>query len=440
MLSLLSLSPSTCFPGFSNECCSAMSAALANPAFQKASGAMIEEAGSAESKAFSHCDAGLSPCQVVLPNQTQVPALCCSADALVGWRSPGPAAALKALSEAGGELPGGGNIWWVNINQTDYTPTTAPGQPSVAQRSISHQYPNWYPSACTNTTAIGFQQSMMCHGSSIIECRATVTAKKAATYPVMQQAALDETAPLHRDDIFLNNAPGASYEFVLDNPACHAPIRDQGQCGSCWAFAAADSFSDRLCVRSGKVKPLSPQDLLNCELLNLGCTLGSLPDMAWSFLAKKGIATEACVPYLHSDPHKTQCDRVCEDGTAKVVMKATNVTHLKTEAAMMEAIAEGPIDVTFNVYSDFDAHWGQRTNATYIREKGTGFKGIHSVKMVGYGTGSDGIDYWTCENSWGVSGGFGFSGVTQAGGYFRIRRGTNECGIEKLAYAGWPAA
>ena len=121
----------------------------------------------------------------------------------------------------------------------------------------------------------------------------------------------------------------------------------------------------------------------------------------------------------------------------KNVTKATNVTHLLTEAAMMGAIAEGPIDVTFNVYSDFDEHWGQRTNATYIREKGTGFKGIHSVKMVGYGTGSDGVDYWTCENSWGTSGGFGFPGFTQ-GGYFRIRRGTNECGIEKLAYAGWP--
>jgi len=93
--------------------------------------------------------------------------------------------------------------------------------------------------------------------------------------------------------------------------------------------------------------------------------------------------------------------------------------------------------VTFNVYSDFDEHWGKRTNATYIREKGTGFKGIHSVKMVGFGTGSDGVDYWTCENSWGVSGGFGFPGFAQ-GGYFRIRRGTNECGIEKLAYAGWP--
>ena len=50
-------------------------------------------------------------------------------------------------------------------------------------------------------------------------------------------------------------------------------------------------------------------------------------------------------------------------------------------------------DVTFNVYSDFDEHWGKRTNATYIREKGTGFKGIHSVKMVGFGTGSDGVDY-----------------------------------------------
>ena len=107
-------------------------------------------------------------------NQTKHPAMCCSADALPGWQSPGPAAALNALSEAGDGLSGGGNIWWVNINQTDTT-TMAPG---IAQRSISHQYPNWYPSACSNTTAIGYEQSMMCHGGSVIECRAT--AEKAA--------------------------------------------------------------------------------------------------------------------------------------------------------------------------------------------------------------------------------------------------------------------
>ena len=159
----------TCFPGFSNECCSAISLANTNPSLHNALIAVMEASGSAEAKAFSQCTATLSPCKVVLPNQTNPPAMCCTADALDGWTLPGPAAALRALSAAGDGVSGGGNIWWVNINQTDTT-TMAP---FVAQKNVRHQYPNWYPSACSNTTAIGYEQSMMCHGGAVIECRAT---------------------------------------------------------------------------------------------------------------------------------------------------------------------------------------------------------------------------------------------------------------------------
>eukprot|EP00729_Bicosta_minor_P006183 gene6183-11594_t len=169
-----STTTAACFPGFTDECCAAISVANANPALHNAMVGVMEASGSAEAEAFAKCTAALSPCSVVLPNRTNHPAMCCSADALGGWKSPEPAAALKALSKAGDGVSGGGNIWWVNINQTDSTITP----PYVAQRSIAHQYPNWYPSACSNTTAIGYEQSMMCHGGSVIECRAT--AEKAA--------------------------------------------------------------------------------------------------------------------------------------------------------------------------------------------------------------------------------------------------------------------
>ena len=187
----------------------------------------------------------------------------------------------------------------------------------------------------------------------LLVCGAATIA--AASRPVMQRPKLDETTPRnHAGATSRRNADiTPAYEFVRANPACHAPIRDQGQCGSCWAFAAADSLSDRVCVRSGKVTPLSPQDMLNCELLNLGCTLGSLPGAAWKFLEKKGVATEACVPYRSFDPRKEKCDKTCpgdSGGSMKNVTKATNVTHLTTEADMMGAIAEGPIDVRLRLY------------------------------------------------------------------------------------------
>jgi hypothetical protein len=179
----------------------------------------------------------------------------------------------------------------------------------------------------------------------LLVCFTAAATIAAASRPVMQRPKLDETTPPPQRRAATTDITSA-YEFVLANPACHAPIRDQGQCGSCWAFAAADSLSDRVCVRSGKVTPLSPQDMLNCELLNLGCTLGSLPGAAWKFLEKKGVATEACVPYRSFDPRKEKCDKTCpgeSGGSMKNVTKATNVTHLTTEADMMGAIAEGPI-------------------------------------------------------------------------------------------------
>ena len=87
------------------------------------------------------------------------------------------------------------------------------------------------------------------------------------------------------------------------------------------------------------------------------------------------------------------------------------------------------------------------SNKTYVHSGGPiGWDGVHSVKLVGYGTDAEGTPYWTCENSWGYSGGFDFHTnlpppdpkYQNRGGYFRIRRGTNECGIESLAYSGTP--
>ena len=275
----------------------------------------------------------------------------------------------------------------------------------------------------------------------------------AARFPVMQLPPLAVEMPSAEDLAAVALSVNNSFEFVLAHPECVSAVRDQGQCGSCWAFAATGALADRTCIRTtGKPTRLSPQDLLDCETLNLGCTLGSLPEMAWSFLRKTGVADDDCVPYDTPDPKKHKCPRTCANGQPKRpahVHQAVNVTHLKGVAAIMAAVLEGPVDVTFNVHKDFEEHWASEdaSNETYVHTHG-GFTGIHSVKLVGYGVDHAGVPYWTCENSWGCSGGLGFADspvrcerpyTHKLAGYFRIRRGTNECGIESLAYAGWPA-
>ena len=79
---------------------------------------------------------------------------------------------------------------------------------------------------------------------------------------------------------------------------CVFEVKNQGKCGSCWAFAASEVLSDRLCIASeGKVKAnLSPQDLVSCDYLDMGCN-GGIPMMSWITLRFKGITTESCMPY-----------------------------------------------------------------------------------------------------------------------------------------------
>ena len=170
VLLLLPAAHATCFPGFSDECCKDIQAANAKPAMSKALWRLESESGEAEAHAFEECTKAMSPCVIMLPNGTQVAASCCNADALKGWYLPGPRAALMGVLAAANITHSGGLIWWVNINQTD-SATTAPG---VVRKVINHQYPNWYPSSCDNATAIAGQQTMFCHGGSVIECWATV--------------------------------------------------------------------------------------------------------------------------------------------------------------------------------------------------------------------------------------------------------------------------
>merc|ERR1712205_107355 len=74
-------------------------------------------------------------------------------------------------------------------------------------------------------------------------------------------------------------------------PTLIHPIRDQQQCGSCWAFSATEVLSDRFAVASGKASPsLSPEDLVSCDKGDMGCNGGLLPH-AWKYLADTGAVT-----------------------------------------------------------------------------------------------------------------------------------------------------
>eukprot|EP00239_Pterosperma_sp_CCMP1384_P001225 CAMPEP_0197847712 /NCGR_PEP_ID=MMETSP1438-20131217/6880_1 /TAXON_ID=1461541 /ORGANISM="Pterosperma sp., Strain CCMP1384" /LENGTH=316 /DNA_ID=CAMNT_0043459717 /DNA_START=107 /DNA_END=1057 /DNA_ORIENTATION=- len=221
----------------------------------------------------------------------------------------------------------------------------------------------------------------------------------------------------------------ASFDARTQWPHAIHPIRNQQQCGSCWAFSASEVLSDRFTIASGgKVDVvLSPEDMVSCDKTDMGCQGGQLPN-AWNYLVNTGIVPDKCFPYSAGGGVAPACISSCKDGESWTKYKAKDSFHLTTVADMQKAImTDGPIQVAFSVYKSFMSYKsGVYTKHWYeiIPEGG------HAVKAVGWGT-EGGVDYWLIANSWDVTWGLQ--------GYFKIKRGVNECGIEANAYAGHAA-
>merc|ERR1711972_1165051 len=209
------------------------------------------------------------------------------------------------------------------------------------------------------------------------------------------------------------------------------PIRDQQRCGSCWAFSASEVLSDRVAIARGKASPvLSPEDMVSCDGSDHGCQGGNLP-LAWSYLKSTGIVSDACFPYTAGDGSAPSCSQTCADGESwsSSKVKAASAYAVNGVANMQrELMTNGPVQVAFMVYKSFMSYKSgvyQKQRFEFIPEGG------HAVKLVGWGT-ENGTDYWLVANSWNTNWGMD--------GFFKIKRGSNECGIEKTGppYAGMP--
>jgi cathepsin B len=209
------------------------------------------------------------------------------------------------------------------------------------------------------------------------------------------------------------------------------PIRNQEQCGSCWAFSAAEVFSDRVSIALNKATPpLSPEDMVSCDSNDNGCGGGRLPT-AWDYLTNTGIVSDTCFPYTAGSGDAPSCPTKCVDGEswASSKVKAQSGYAINGVANMQkEIMTHGPIQVAYVVYKSFMSYTGgvyQKHWYEVLPEGG------HAVKILGWGVESS-TDYWLVANSWGPEWGLQ--------GYFKIKRGSNACGIEQMGppYAGLP--
>jgi len=194
------------------------------------------------------------------------------------------------------------------------------------------------------------------------------------------------------------------------------PIKDQGQCGSCWAFSSTGSLEGQHFKQSGKLVSLSEQNLVDCSRAqgNMGCN-GGLMDQAFTYIkVNKGIDTEMSYPYTAHD----QTCAFSADNVGATDNGFTDVTS-KDENALMQAVGTvGPVSVAIDAsHTSFQLY----SHGIYHERLCSPTRLDHGVLAVGYGTDS-GTDYWLVKNSWGT--------VWGDKGYIKmIRNSKNNCGI-----------
>jgi len=192
------------------------------------------------------------------------------------------------------------------------------------------------------------------------------------------------------------------------------PVKDQKQCGSCWAFSTTGSMEGALAKASGELVSLSEQNLVDCDNVDAGCN-GGLMENAFAWIIKNGgINTEDDYPYEGRD---RSC-RFDEDKPTYTISDFVEINE-KDEDDLTEKLATvGPVSVAIDAgkFSFQLYHEG-----VYYEPSCSSTRLNHGVTAVGYGT-LDGDDFYHVKNSWGSGWG--------DGGYIKMARGrSNNCGI-----------
>jgi KDEL-tailed cysteine endopeptidase len=229
---------------------------------------------------------------------------------------------------------------------------------------------------------------------------------------------------IHRHRSAAVAAPAPPQPLSLNWTALGAvnPIKDQGECGSCWAFSAVAAVESFHFIQKKQLISLSEQQVVDCDSQSSGCDGGY---MVWAFeyLANtSGSCTEASYMYTGVDGtcEDSNCTRVATiSGFMDVPFDPKNPTN---ETALMEAVLLHPVSIAIEADSDVF----QNYKSGVITDPTCGTDLDHGVVIVGFDTdNATRIDYWIVRNSWGLNWG--------DNGYVKLQRNANQCGLNMAA-------
>ena len=209
------------------------------------------------------------------------------------------------------------------------------------------------------------------------------------------------------------------------------PVKDQGQCGSCWSFSTTGALEGIYQIDTGKLVEFSEQQLVDCDNFknggkDHGCN-GGLMDNAFTWISKNGgLCSEDAYPYISGDGTTEACKKTCS-----VVPKSKIISYVDVEAsddALMQAISKQPVSIAIEAdQRDFQLY----KSGVFTGTCGTNLD--HGVLVVGYGSES-GSEYYLVKNSWGTT--WGEGGYIKLGRGPQYNSGKGQCGI--LMEASYP--
>lgn len=204
----------------------------------------------------------------------------------------------------------------------------------------------------------------------------------------------------------LNQTLGDSFDWVSKGAV--NPVKDQGQCGSCWSFSTVCNLEGTGFVNTGKLVSLSEQNIMDCDKTCYSCN-GGLPSLALTWSSQNGgVASEADYPYITADES-------CKTNIAKLGHN-TGYNKISTnEDQIGQALVHyGPLSIAVDA-TPFQTYSGGVMNNPSCSKT----RIDHAVNIVGYGV--DQIQYWKIRNSWSANWG--------ENGYIRVSRGHCTCAL-----------